>query len=240
MPIAKLVGQPTCGRPGERYSYPTVRRGRSSRMIRIGRMSARTADQQPDAELQQVIPPRIPRPSVHEVEAAKRDIPEALTEDGRDFASSGVSAPMLGQWLCEGWGHSRNAAEWAIADCIRDDCLRPAKIKPLPNDWQSQRHFQVFPTRKLWDWWATLRTPDDGGKPFAPCECGGAAQRNERQIKLARKRRYDPKRDQEVFDGWRRAKDSGVQKKQFASDQKLTVRELNRLLNRHAKRQARD
>jgi hypothetical protein len=116
-------------------------------------MSAKSGNQKQDDELQQVILPRIPRPPTREVEAAKRDIPKALADDGRDFDRFGVSAPTLAHWLCEGWHRRRNAAEWAIADFIRDDFLIPRKIDPPPPNWQADRNFQVFPTPALWEWW---------------------------------------------------------------------------------------
>jgi hypothetical protein len=51
-----------------------------------------------------------------------------------------------------------------------------------------------------------------------------------------RKRRYDWKKDEEIADGWQRARGAGTPKKQYARDQDLSFRELNRILNRHAKR----
>lgn len=134
-------------------------------------MSPKSVRRKPDDELSAVLWPRIPRPPAHEVEAAKRDIPKVLAEDGRNFASFGVSTPTLAQWLREGWSHSRNAAEWAIADSIADGFLRPAAIDPRPKDWEAHRHFQVYPTSALWDWWAartTATAPDTAGLKLSP------------------------------------------------------------------------
>ena len=43
-----------------------------------------------------------------------------------------------------------------------------------------------------------------------------------------------------MADDWERARDAGVEKKQFAKDSGLPVGELNLILNREAKRRARE
>jgi hypothetical protein len=54
-----------------------------------------------------------------------------------------------------------------------------------------------------------------------------------------RKSRCDPGKDQEIADGWQRAKGAGIPKKEYARGVNLPLRELNRILNRHAKRKGR-
>jgi hypothetical protein len=51
-----------------------------------------------------------------------------------------------------------------------------------------------------------------------------------------RKRRCDWQKDQAIAEAWQRARDAGTTKKDFAHDKSLSLKELNRLLNRHAKR----
>jgi hypothetical protein len=57
--------------------------------------------------------------------------------------------------------------------------------------------------------------------------------------KRGRKRCFDWKKDGEVVEGWELAKIAGVPKKDHARDLKLSVKQLNRILNRHAKRKQR-
>jgi hypothetical protein len=54
--------------------------------------------------------------------------------------------------------------------------------------------------------------------------------------KRGRRRSSEPRKDQEIADTWESAKSAGTTKQQYAHDQKLSLRELNRILNRHAKR----
>jgi hypothetical protein len=54
--------------------------------------------------------------------------------------------------------------------------------------------------------------------------------------KRGRRRTSEPRKDQEIAERWERAKFAGITKKQYADDQKLSLRELNRILNRQAKR----
>ncbi len=58
----------------------------------------------------------------------------------------------------------------------------------------------------------------------------------EQSIKRGRKSGYDSMRDKEISAAWLRAKGAGVSKKEFARDENLSLTELNRILNRHAKR----
>jgi hypothetical protein len=54
--------------------------------------------------------------------------------------------------------------------------------------------------------------------------------------KRGRRSHCDRQKDREIADGWVRARDAGTRKKDYAHDQKLSLKELNRILNRHAKR----
>jgi hypothetical protein len=54
-----------------------------------------------------------------------------------------------------------------------------------------------------------------------------------------RPRRYNWQEDQEVAERWKRARDAGIEKKDFAGGEHLTLTKLNRILNRHAKRKKR-
>jgi hypothetical protein len=51
-----------------------------------------------------------------------------------------------------------------------------------------------------------------------------------------RKRRFDSQRDQETAQAWQRARDAGTTKKEFARDKSLSLKGLDRILNRHAAR----
>jgi len=74
-----------------------------------------------------------------------------------------------------------------------------------------------------------------------PQDQGSAGQREggEEPRKRGRKSRCDWRKDQEVAEGWERAKGAGIPKKQCACGQKLSLKQLNRILNRHAKRMQR-
>jgi hypothetical protein len=67
---------------------------------------------------------------------------------------------------------------------------------------------------------------------------GGAGQGGggEQPGKRGRKSRCNRQKDREIADDWKRAKGAGTAKKQYASDNNLSLRDLNRILNRHAKR----
>jgi hypothetical protein len=54
-----------------------------------------------------------------------------------------------------------------------------------------------------------------------------------------RKQRYNPAEARETAEAWQRARDAGTTKKEFARDNSLSLKELNRILNRHAKKRAR-
>ncbi len=51
-----------------------------------------------------------------------------------------------------------------------------------------------------------------------------------------RARKTDWNRDAKIAAEWEKARDAGVSKKEFAREKSLTTKELNRTLNRHAKR----
>jgi hypothetical protein len=54
--------------------------------------------------------------------------------------------------------------------------------------------------------------------------------------KRGRKSRCDPQKDREIADGWQRARDARTPKKDYARDLKLSLKELRRILDRHARR----
>jgi hypothetical protein len=74
--------------------------------------------------------------------------------------------------------------------------------------------------------------PDACRDQSGPGQCDGGKQPSKR----SRKSRFDWQRDQEIADSWKRAKDAGIKKKVFSRDKGLSLRDLNRILNRHAKR----
>jgi hypothetical protein len=74
-----------------------------------------------------------------------------------------------------------------------------------------------------------------GTSPMAQAAIG-QREANEQRCKRGRRPRYNWQEDGRIVTDWIRAKGTGVQKKQFARDKKLTIRDLNRILNRHAKR----
>jgi hypothetical protein len=69
------------------------------------------------------------------------------------------------------------------------------------------------------------------GAPRNQCDAGQNG-----KAKRGRKATTNPEQDKEIADAWERARGNGVQKKDFAKGQKRSFRELNRILNRHAKR----
>jgi hypothetical protein len=52
-------------------------------------------------------------------------------------------------------------------------------------------------------------------------------------------RHRDWREQQEIAEAWERARDAGTRKKDFASDRKTSLKDLNRLLNRVRKRKSR-
>ncbi len=54
-----------------------------------------------------------------------------------------------------------------------------------------------------------------------------------------RKWRYDPQMDRDMAEAWQRASNNGTCKKDFAKDKKMSVKDLNRLLNRVRRRKNR-
>jgi hypothetical protein len=70
---------------------------------------------------------------------------------------------------------------------------------------------------------------------------GGVGQSDEygQPGKGRRKSRFDWENDKKIAEDWQQAKSAGTKKKEFAKDKKLKMIQLNRILNRHAKRTAR-
>jgi hypothetical protein len=78
--------------------------------------------------------------------------------------------------------------------------------------------------RKAWEWLETCKVGAGNGK---------------RTGRRGRTLTTDPEEDEAVADAWNRARSEGIAKKDFAKDSKLSIRELDRILNRTAKRRAR-
>jgi hypothetical protein len=84
------------------------------------------------------------------VDPLKKAIPDTLVEYNR--VQVGISSLTLAMWLSDGC--STAAAQWAIYQLIEEGRLRPAIYELAPPNWQKQWYFHVYPTQRLWDWWA--------------------------------------------------------------------------------------
>jgi hypothetical protein len=71
----------------------------------------------------------------------------------------------------------------------------------------------------------------------APRDQNGEGQAAEgATTKRGRKSHCDRQKDREIADGWVRAKGAGTRKKDYARDRKVSLKDLNRILDRHARR----
>jgi len=79
--------------------------------------------------------------------------------------------------------------------------------------------------RKAWEWLETCEIPAGNGK---------------RSGRRGRTLTADPGEDNAIADAWIRARNAHIAKKDFAKDHQLSLHELGRILNRTAKRRARN
>jgi hypothetical protein len=189
-------------------------------------------------EPQNTTPP-YPEPPLSVVESAQREIPEMLAEIPHFIVpASGLAYNVRDR------GHSIAAAAWGIHYLITDGRLEVGFLQGTELD--SFRSLYLFhglairATPKLWQWWkAGMGNVGGNGTGKVPGE-GGDEPEGTKAGRRGRKPHFDSRKDEEVAENWKRAKAAGVTKKDFASDQRLSLRALTRILDRHAKRIARE
>jgi hypothetical protein len=137
---------------------------------------------------------------------------------------------IIRRWACVLSGHPKFdkdtmdwLMDWLLADCGKTDALatETAEVIELLR--------------------AAVQRRTGANVAGTPRHRGGAGQDEgiEPPGKRGRKLKGDPQKDQEIVDGWERAKGAGISKKDYAASLNLKVLPLNRILNRHAKRQKR-
>ncbi|GAA4435827.1 hypothetical protein [Bremerella cremea] len=98
---------------------------------------------------------------------------------------------------------------------------------------------EVFATEALWQWWRDFEDAQEVGER-AYDEAAGSKTHHSPKRRGRKKADYaTQEKENRIFDAWKRARDSGASKAQFASDQGMPEAELNRLIERVSKRKSR-